>query len=215
MSISVATISKLRDLTGAGMMDVKNALDEASGDEAKAIEILRKKGAAKAVKRASKVAAEGRVASYIHGEGRVGVLVEVNCETDFVSRGDKFGALVKDIAMHIAAVNPQYVSRDQMPTDMVEKEKNVYREQMAAEGKPADVMEKIIEGKLKKFYEDICLMEQKFIKDEDRTVGQVIEAAVGEIGEKIVVRRFARYELGEGIEKESVDFVAEVNAQLG
>lgn len=214
MAISVSTISKLRELTGAGMMDVKSALDEAGGDEQKAIEILRKKGAAKAVKRAGKVAAEGKVASYIHGEGRVGVLVEVNCETDFVARSEKFVQLVKDIAMHIAGANPQYVRREDVPGDALEREKAIYREQLAAEGKPADIIEKAVEGKAKRFYSEVCLLDQPFIKDEDKTVEQLINQVVGEIGEKIVVRRFVRYELGEGIEKEVADFVAEVQAQL-
>lgn len=214
MTISTASIAKLRERTGAGIIDVKFALEEADGDESRAIEILRKKGAAKAVKRAGKVAAEGRVASYIHGEGRVGVLLEMNCETDFVARSEKFAALVKDIAMHIAAANPSYVSREQVPATAVERERAVYREQLSGDKKSPEVLEKIIESKLAKFYEEQCLLDQPFIKDEERSVAQVLESAVGEIGEKIVVRRFARYELGEGIEKEHVDFLAEVQAQL-
>ncbi|MEK7648029.1 MAG: translation elongation factor Ts [Patescibacteria group bacterium] len=215
MAVSVQLIAKLREATGAGMMDVKNALDEAGGDESKAIEILRKKGTAKAVKRAGKIAAEGRVVSYIHGEGRVGVLVEVNCETDFVSRGEKFGALTRDVAMHIAAANPQYVSRTEVPAELVEKEKAIYRDQLAAEKKPAEMIEKILEGKIGKYFADICLLEQAWIKDDSMTIEQMLAAATGEIGEKIAVRRFARYEVGEGIEKEVVDFAAEVNAQAG
>ncbi len=215
MAIDVQTISKIRELTGAGMMDVKNALEETGGDEEKAIDLLRKKGAAKAVKRAGKVAAEGAVVSYIHGAGRVGVLVEVNCETDFVGKSDSFKELIKDIAMHIAASSPLYVSREEVPVDVLEKEKSVYVEQMREQGKPEDMIEKIVGGKVDKFYAEICLLEQDFIKDEDKTVQQLIEEKIGEIGEKITVRRFARYELGEGIEKKSADFVAEVQEQLG
>lgn len=215
MAVTVQLIAKLREATGAGMMDVKNALEEAGGDENMAIEILRKKGAAKAVKRAGKVAAEGRVVSYIHGEGRVGVLVEINCETDFVARGDKFVALTRDIAMHIAAANPQFVSRADVPAEAVEKEKAIYRDQLAAEKKPAEMIEKILEGKISKFYAEVCLLEQTYIKNEDMTIEQMLAAATGEIGEKIAVRRFARYEVGEGIEKETTDFVAEVTAQAG
>ncbi len=215
MAVTVQLIAKLREATGAGMMDVKNALDEAGGDESKAIEILRKKGAAKAVKRAGKIAAEGRVVSYIHGEGRVGVLVEVNCETDFVSRGDRFGTLTRDVAMHIAATNPQFVSRADVPAELVEKEKSIYRDQLAAEKKPAEMIEKILEGKIGKYFADVCLLEQTWIKDDTMTIEQMLAAATGELGEKIAIRRFARYEVGEGIEKEVVDFAAEVTAQAG
>ena len=214
MSISAKDIAALRAQTGAGMLDCKKALDEAGGDMDKAIDLLRKRGIAKAAKRAGKVAAEGAVASYIHGAGRVGVLVEVNCETDFVAKNDGFQALVRDIAMHIAAAAPQYVVREEVPADVVAKEKDVYSEQLKAEGKPAEMIEKITEGKMNKFYGELCLMEQKFIKDEDKTMEQLLVEKTGEIGEKISIRRFSRYELGEGIEKNEKDFASEVEEQL-
>jgi elongation factor Ts len=169
---------------------------------------------AKAAKRAGKVTAEGAVASYIHGEGKVGVLVEVNCETDFVAKNDGFKSLVYDIALHIAGSVPQYLSRDQVPADVLERELSVYREQMKNEGKPAEMIEKIVTGKIDKFYGEICLLEQPFIKDEDKTIEQLLTEKTGEIGEKITIRRFARYELGEGIEKEKTNLADEVEAQL-
>ena len=215
MGVDLQTITKIRERTGAGMMDVKKALDEAQGNEEKAIELLRKRGAAKAVKRAGKVAAEGLVYSYIHGQGRVGVLLEVNCETDFVAKSEPFGALVKDIAMHIAAIAPRYLSRDEVTPEILDKEKRVYIEQLRAEGKPEAMIDKIVEGKMNKFYSEECLLEQSFVKDEDKTIEQLVTAAIGEIGEKITIRRFARYELGEGIEKAETDFAAEVAAQVG
>jgi len=214
MAITAADIAKLRSQTGAGMLDCKKALDEANGNFDEAVDILRKKGVAKAAKRAGKIAAEGVVTSYIHGMGKVGVLVEVNSETDFVARNEQFQELAKDIAMHIAAIAPQYVSRDEVPQDEVDREKSIYREQLISEGKPAEMAEKILEGKLGKWYGEICLLEQKFIKDEDKTVEQLLTEKTGEIGEKITVRRFVRYELGEGVQKEEKDFVAEVAEQL-
>ncbi len=214
MSITASDIAKLRAQTGAGMMDCKQALEECGGDAEKAVEWLRKKGITKAAKRAGKVAAEGVVASYIHGGGKVGVLVEVNCETDFVAKTDAFKALVGDIALHIAAVNPRYVSRSEVPGALVEKEKNVHREQLLTEKKPAEMIEKIVEGKMGRFYSEICLLEQPFIKDEDKTIEQLLTEKTGETGEKITVRRFARFELGEGIEKQASDFAAEVAEQL-
>ncbi len=179
------------------------------------MDLLRTKGIAKAAKRAGKITAEGMVTSYIHGMGKVGVLIELNCETDFVARTEQFQTLAKDIAMHIAASSPAYVSREQVPADQVEREKAVYRDQLKNEGKPAEMIEKILEGKLSKWYGDICLLEQKFIKDEDKSIEQILTEKTGAIGEKITVRRFARYELGEGIEKEEKDFAAEVAEQLG
>lgn len=214
MAISTADIAKLRTQTGAGMLNCKKALEEAEGDYEKAVDLLRKKGIAKAAKRAGKIAAEGMVASYIHGMGKVGVLVEVNSETDFVARNDAFQDLVKDIAMHIAAAAPRYLSREEVAQDDMEREKEVYRAQLEAEGKPADMIEKILEGKMGKFYSEFCLLEQKFIKDEDKTIEQLLTEKTGEIGEKITVRRFARFELGEGIEKEEKDFADEVAEQL-
>ena len=215
MTITPQTIATLRAQTGAGMLECKQALEEAGGVMEKAIEILRKKGVTKAAKRAGKIAAEGTVMSYIHGGGKVGVLVEVNCETDFVARTDAFQALAKDIALHIAASSPLYVSREQIPAELVEKEKNIAREQMLAEGKPAEVIEKIVDGKLQKYFSYVCLLEQPFVKDEEKTIAELLAGKTAEMGEKITVRRFARFELGEGIEREKKDFAAEVAEQLG
>ncbi|HBB38321.1 MAG TPA: elongation factor Ts [Candidatus Magasanikbacteria bacterium] len=214
MAITAQDIAKLRAQTGAGMLDCKKALDETNGDFEKALDWLRERGVAKAAKRAGKIAAEGTVASYIHGGGSVGVLVEVNSETDFVAKNDGFQALVNDIALHIAAAAPKYVTRDEVPADVLEREKAIYVEQMKNEGKPADIIEKIVGGKIDKFYSEICLMEQPFIKDEDKTIEQLLTEKTGEIGEKITVRRFARFELGEGITKEKSDLAADVEEQL-
>lgn len=210
MTINTSDIAKLRAQTGAGMMDVKKAMEEAGGDFEKAIDLLRQRGAVKATKRAGKVAAEGVVGSYIHAGGRVGVLVEVNCETDFVAKNDGFQQLVRDIAMQIAAAMPKYISRDEVPANEVEREKDVYRAQLKQVGKPAEMIEKIIDGKLARYYGEVCLLDQPFIKDEDRTMGQFLMEKSGEVGEKIIVRRFTRYGLGEGIEKEAGNFVDEV-----
>lgn len=212
--VSPSDIAKLRSETGAGMMDCKNALDEAGGNMEQAVEMLRKKGILKAAKRAGKIAAEGAVVSYIHAGGKIGVLVEVNCETDFVAKTHGFQTFANDIAMHIAASRPLYVSRADVPDEILGKEKDIYKEQLLAEGKPDAMLEKIVEGKLKKFYADACLLEQSFIKDEDKTIEQLLTERTAEIGEKISIRRFARYELGEGIEKETKDFADEVAAQL-
>ena len=214
MAISTSDIAQLRAKTGAGMLDCKKALDESAGDMEKAIDTLRKKGIAKAAKRAGKVAAEGTVASYIHAGGKIGVLVEINCETDFVAKNDGFTSIVEDIALHIAAAAPQCVSRDEVSAEMIEKEKDVYRAQLEAPGKPAEMIEKIITGKMDKFYSEICLLEQSFIKDEDKTIEQLLTEKTGEIGEKISIRRFARFELGEGIEKEEKSFAKEVEEQI-
>ena len=214
MGISTSDIAQLRNATGAGMLDCKKALDEAAGDMEKAVDILRKKGIAKAAKRAGKVAAEGMVYSYIHAGGRIGVLVEVNCETDFVAKNDGFMSLVEDIAMHIAAAAPRFVSSDEVSADVIEKEKDVYKVQLEQQGKPADMIEKIIEGKMSKFYSEVCLLDQSFIKDEEKTITQLLTEKTVEIGEKISVRRFARFELGEGIEKEQKSFAQEVEEQI-
>lgn len=213
MSISASDIAKLRAQTGAGMMDCKQAMEESGGDIEKAIEWLRKKGVMKAAKRAGKIAAEGLVVSYIHGN-KIGVLVEVNCETDFVAKTDAFKMLANDIAMHIAAAAPQYVSREEVPAMVVEKEKQLHKEQLVAEGKPEAMIEKIVEGKLGRFYSEICLLNQAYIKDEEKTIEQLLTGKTAEIGEKISVRRFARFVLGEGIEKQTTDFAAEVAEQL-
>ena len=214
MSITASDIAALRAKTGAGMMDCKNALEECKGNVEEAIDWLRKKGVMKAAKRADKVAAEGLVYSYIHGNGKIGVLVEVNCETDFVGNTDSFKALCNDIAMHIAAANPKYLSREEVSSDDLDREKAIYREQLQAEGKPAEMIEKILEGKMSKYYSEYCLLEQPFIKNEDLTIEKMLQAKTGEIGEKVTVRRFARFELGEGIEKKSKDFAEEVAEQL-
>ncbi|HET7321906.1 MAG TPA: translation elongation factor Ts [Longimicrobiaceae bacterium] len=197
MAISAKDVKELRDRTGAGMMECKAALEEAGGDQEKAIDLLRAKGVAKAAKRAGREASEGAVGSYIHMGGKIGVLVEVNCETDFVARNDAFQQLVKDIAMHIAATNPAAVQREDIPADVVERERDVYREQMKESGKPEKIWDKIIEGKMDKFFQENTLLGQPFVKNPDITVEQLITEASHKTGEKIVVRRFARYALGE------------------
>jgi len=213
MAITAQDIAKLRAQTGAGMLDCKKALEESAGDFDKAIEWLRKRGAAKAAKRADKIAAEGKIFTYVHG-ANIGVMLELNSETDFVAKNEKFLQLGNDIAMHIAAMNPKCLSRDEVSAEDLETEKRVYREQLSAEGKPADMIEKILEGKMGKYYAENCLLEQGFIKDEDKTIEELLTAVSGEIGEKISLRRYARYEVGEGIEKKETDFVAEVQEQL-
>ena len=215
MAITAEQVKQLRDKTGAGMMDCKAALAEANGDAEKALEILRKKGLASAAKKAGRVAAEGAVGSYIHMGGKIGVLVEVNCETDFVARTDDFQALVRDIAMHIAAADPRFVSREEVTPDVLDRERAIYRERTLAEGKPEKVVDKIVDGRMEKFFAESVLLEQPFVKDPDKTVGELIAERIGKIGENIQVRRFARFKLGEGIEKRSADFAAEVAAQAG
>jgi elongation factor Ts len=189
-------VKELRVKTGAGMMDCKEALAAANGDFEKAIDYLRKKGMSAATKRSSKAAKDGTIASYIHMGGRIGVLVEINCETDFVAKTDDFQAMARDLAMHVAASNPLYVRADEIPPDALEREKSIYREQLAAEKKPEKIWDKIIEGKLKKYYEDVCLTDQKFIKNTDITVGTLISNMIAKTGENIVIRRFARFQLG-------------------
>jgi elongation factor Ts len=197
MEITTEMIKALREKTGCGMMDCKAALTEAKGDAEKATDILRKKGLASAARRAGRVAAEGLVDSYIHIGGRIGVLVEVNCESDFVSRNIEFQAFVKDIAMQIAASSPQYVSRDDVPDGIIQHEKDILETQAQQEGKPEKALEKIVEGRLEKFYSEICLLDQPFIKDPKITVKDLLAGLVAKIGENIVIRRFARYQLGE------------------
>jgi elongation factor Ts len=215
MSVTPQMVKELRERTGAGMMDCKNALSETKGDMEQAIDLLRKKGLASAAKKAGRIAAEGVVGSYIHGGGKIGVLVEVNCETDFVARTDKFQELVKDIAMHIAAADPRFVRREEVTEDVLARERAVQREKTLAEGKPEKVVDKIVEGRMEKFFAEQVLLEQPFVKDPDKTVGQLVTEAVAKIGENIQVRRFSRFKLGEGIEKRSNDFAAEVAAQVG
>ncbi len=195
MTITAQEVKKLRELTGAAMMDAKKALEKAKGDSDKAVEILRKQGQKMAAKRQDREAGEGRIAAYIHANGQVGAMVELLSETDFVARNEQFGELAYDIAMHVAAANPQYLTSVDVPQDVLEKEKDVYRDQLKKEGKPDNMIENILEGKLKKFYSDICLLDQSFIKDEDKTVAEVITEAIGRIGEKIEIRRFARFSL--------------------
>jgi elongation factor Ts len=197
MSISAQDVKTLRERTGAGMMECKGALTEAGGDMEKAIDILRAKGAAKAAKRADRETKEGTVGSYIHMGGRIGVLVEVGCETDFVARNDQFQALVRDIAMHIAAAAPVAIRREDFPADLVERERAVYREQMRESGKPEAIWDKIVDGKMEKFFADQALLEQPFVKNPDVTVGQLVNEVSGKTGEKFEVRRFARFALGE------------------
>lgn len=209
----------LRAKTGAGMMECKSALTEANGNEEAAIEILRKKGAATADKKASRVTAEGVVGSYIHMGGKVGVMVEVNCESDFVARGEEFNQLVKDVAMHIAALDPKYVNRDEVPADVIGKEREILFEQLKNDpknaNKPEDVLNKIIEGRLNKFYEDCVLLDQPFVKEPSKTIGDLVKEKVAAIKENISVRRFTRYKMGEGIEKKQDDFAAEVASMVG
>ncbi|MEI7590087.1 MAG: translation elongation factor Ts [Deltaproteobacteria bacterium] len=197
MEITSTLVKELRDKTGAGMMDCKEALTSAGGDFEAAIDYLRKKGLSAATKRSSKTTKEGAVAHYIHMGGKIGVLVELNCETDFVAKTDSFQALAKDIAMHVAAANPVYLNSSEIPADAMEREKAIYVEQAKAENKPEKIWDKIIEGKLKKYYEDVCLVDQKFVKNSDITIGQLITDMIANTGENIVLRRFARFQLGE------------------
>lgn len=201
MEISSAMVKELRVKTGTGMMDCKEALTATDGDFEKAIDYLRKKGLSAATKRSSKTAKDGTVASYIHMGGRIGVMVEINCETDFVAKTNDFQTIAKDIAMHIAASNPLYVRPDEITPEALNREKEIYRSQLREEKKPEKIWDKIIEGKLKKFYEDVCLTEQKFIKNTDITVGTLVNNMISKTGENIVIRRFARFQLGEEIKK--------------
>ncbi|PKM77708.1 MAG: elongation factor Ts [Firmicutes bacterium HGW-Firmicutes-15] len=214
MEITAGIVKELRERTGAGMMDCKKALLETCGDIEKAIDELRTKGLAKAAKKAGRVASEGVVVSYIHGKGRIGVLVEVNCETDFVGNTDEFRQLAYDIAMHVAATNPDYLAREHVPVEDLNREREIIKAQAMEEGKPEKVIEKMLEGRIDKFYKEHCLLEQPFIKDTDKTIQQLIHESVSKFGENIAIRRFSRYEVGEGIEKEKNDFAAEVMAQV-
>lgn len=217
--ITASAVKSLREKTQAGMVDCKNALVEAGGDETQAIEILRKKGMATAGKKAGRVTAEGAVGSYIHMGGKVGVLVEINCESDFVARGEEFQQLVKDVAMHVAASDPRYTNRSEVPADVVQKEREILLGQLKNDpknaGKPDEVLEKIIEGRLNKFYEESVLVDQPFVKDPSKTVGELVAEKVGSIKENISIRRFTRYKMGEGIEKRQDDFAAEVASMIG
>jgi elongation factor Ts len=217
--ITPANIKALREKTGAGMMECKKALTEAGGNEERAIEILRERGLASAKEKEGRVAAEGVVGSYIHMGGKVGVLVEVNCETDFVARGEEFQQLVKDIAMHIAAAEPRYVAREDITTETLDKERDIAKAQAKNDpknaNKPEPVIERIVEGRLNKFYEEVVLLDQPFIKDPAKTVGELVTEKVAKTGEKITIRRFARYKMGEGLSKREDDFGGEVAKLAG
>lgn len=214
MAITTEMVKELRERTGAGMMNCKNALIEAGGDIEKSIELLREKGLAAAAKKAGRVAAEGIVDAYIHMGGKIGVLIEVNCETDFVAKTDNFKNLVHDIAMHIAAAKPEFLNREDVPTDNLEKEKEILRAQALNEGKPAQIVERMVEGRIEKYYKEVVLMEQPFVKDQDKTIKDLISDATVSIGEKISIRRFTRYERGEGIEKRKDNFAEEIAEQM-
>ncbi len=201
MEITSAMVKELRTKTGAGMMDCKEALASVEGDFEKAIDYLRKKGLSAATKRSSKAAKDGTVASYIHMGGKIGVMVEVNCETDFVAKTDDFQTMARDIAMHIAASNPLYVRPEEISEAALEREKEIYRSQLREEKKPEKIWDKIIEGKLKKYYEDVCLVEQKFVKNQDITIGTLVSNMIAKTGENILIRRFARFQLGEELKQ--------------
>lgn len=199
MEISMELVKDLRQRTGAGVMDCRTALQEAKGNIEGAIDYLRRKGLATAAKKAGRIATDGLVSSYIHAGGKIGVLVEINCETDFVARTEDFQTFVKNIAMQIAAANPQYIRREEVPAEVLEKERQIYRTQAMDSGKPEKVIDKIVDGKLERFYSEVCLLEQTYIKDSEQTVREVLEAMIAKIGENISIRRFARFQLGEGL----------------
>ena len=213
MAITAEQVKELRDRTGAGIMDCKKILKEAEGNMDKAIELLKQKGMAKAAKKAGRIAAEGLVEAYIHN-GKYGALVEVNSETDFVANNPEFKQFVKDIAMHVAAAAPQYVKREDVPASIVDAEKEAQKAKAVAEGKPEAIAERIVEGRMDKFFSEICLLDQPFVKDPDKTVGQLLTELISKIGENIVIRRFVRFERGEGIEKKEENFAEEVMKQI-
>ena len=208
--ISAQQVKELREATGAGMMECKKALVETNGDMDKAVDYLREKGLAAAAKKAGRIAAEGIVESYIHGGGKIGVMIEVNCETDFVAKTPEFHSFVRDLAMQVAAANPSYLSRDEVPVEILDHEREILRAQALNEGKPAKIIDKMVEGRVEKYYKENCLLEQAFIKDPDQSVTDLVNAQIAKIGENIVVRRFVRYQMGEGLEKKVTDFAAEV-----
>lgn len=214
MAVTAAMVKELREKTGAGMLDCKKALQEKNGDMEAAVDFLREKGLAKAAKKAGRVAAEGIVTSYIHGGGRIGVLVEINSETDFVAKNPQFQEFGKDIAMQIAASNPLYVRREEVPTEAIEREKDVLKAQALNEGKPENIVEKMVVGRIEKYYKEVCLLEQPFIKNPDITIETLLKEKIATIGENLSIRRFARYEVGEGIEKKEENFAEEVAKQL-
>src|SRR5436190_7945532 len=204
VNVSAQQVKELRERTNAPMMDCRNALQEAKGDMEQAVILLRKKGVATAARKASRTTSEGAVASYIHAGGKIGVLLEINCESDFVARTDAFKELLHDISMHIAASDPKYIRREDVTAEDFEREKEIYRSQAAATGKPANVVEKIVEGKMSKFYEEVCLYEQPFIKDQAVNISQLIATTIGKLGENIAVRRFARFKVGDAGETVAV-----------
>jgi len=201
VEVSASMVKDLREKTGAGMMDCKKALSETGGNFEKAVDYLRQKGLATAAKRAGRIASEGRVGSYVHAGGKIGVIVEVNCETDFVAKTDDFQAFAKDIAMHIAASSPLYIRRENVPPEVLAREREIYGAQALEAGKPAKIVDKIVEGKLEKFYGEVCLLEQPFVKDPDLTVQDLLNGLIGKLGEKVEIRRFSRFQVGEGIPK--------------
>jgi elongation factor Ts len=214
MKITPQATKELRDRTGVGMMDCKRALEEAEGNQDKAVEILQKKGLAKAAKRAGRIAAEGMVHSYIHGPGRIGVMLEVNCETDFAARSTDFRVFVEDVAMHVAAMSPAYLSGAEVPEDQVARQREIFLAQQQASGKKPEIVAKIVEGQVNKWKQEICLLDQPFVKDDKKTVEQVRIELAAKIGENVTIRRFVRWELGEGLEKRKYDIAADVQAVL-
>jgi elongation factor Ts len=215
MSISAKAVKELRERTGLGMMDCKKALQENNGDMEAAVTWLRKKGLAKSAKVAGRIASEGVVTSYIHAGGKIGVLLELNCETDFTARNEEFQELARDISLHIAAANPRYLSREEVTEDLLAKEREIARDQAIAAGKPEKVVDRIVDGKMEKFYEENCLLEQIFVKDNKKSIQEIINDKVLKIGEKMTVRRYARFQLGEGLEKREENFAEEVAKQTG
>ena len=213
MAITAAQVKELREATGVGMMECKKALTETNGDMEKAMEWLRKKGIASAEKKSGRVAAEGVVEAYIHMGGKIGVMVEVNCETDFVAKTPEFKAFVRDIAMHIAAANPSYLNREEVPGEILDKEREILRAQALNEGKPEKIVDRMVEGRVEKYYKDNCLVDQPFVKDPNMTIAQYVTQRVQMTGENIKIRRFVRYEMGEGLEKRHDNFAEEVAAQ--
>jgi elongation factor Ts len=203
MEISIELVKDLRQRTGAGVIDCKVALQEAQGNMEAAIDYLRRKGLATAAKKAGRIATDGLVSSYIHAGGKMGVLVEINCETDFVAKTEDFQTFVKNIAMHIAAANPQYIRREEIPEEALERERAIYRTQAQDSGKPQKVIDKIIEGKMERFYSEVCLLEQTYVRDSDLTIKELLDAMIAKIGENITIRRFARFQLGEGLSSQT------------
>ena len=214
MAITAAQVKELREATGVGMMECKKALTENNGDFEKAMEWLRKKGIASAEKKAGRVAAEGVVESYIHMGGKIGVIIEVNCETDFVAKTPEFKNFVRDIAMHIAAANPSYLNREEVPAEILDKEREILRAQALNEGKPEKIIDRMVEGRVEKYYKENCLVDQQFVKNPDMTITQYVNERIQTTGENIKIRRFVRYEMGEGLEKRQDNFAEEVAAQM-